>query len=164
MSPLNLTRLTRQLLALSLTLLMVLGLLPNRPTGTALAFMPTNNAAKFVAASPFSSTHQSMVEESFKELAREFFDLNGLKRPMKKAMGQVVDADAAVDALEEFGGTQFNKSASHFDGEAFPESQYRLTLYREVVENLLRSNNPQRARWYLGQALHTLQDFYSHSN
>jgi von Willebrand factor A domain-containing protein 7 len=164
MSSLKLTRLVRQLLAISLVLLVVLGLLPNRPSGTALAFMPTNNAATFVAGSPYSSTHQSMVEESFKELSREFFNISRLKRSMKKAMGQIVDADAEVDALEQFGGTQFNKSASHFDGEAFPESQHRLTLYREVVENLLRDNNPQRARWYLGQALHTLQDFYSHSN
>src|SRR5882724_367947 len=40
----------------------------------------------------------------------------------------------------------------------------RLVDYKQQVIKLINVDDVTHARWYLGQALHTLQDFYSHSN
>jgi subtilisin-like proprotein convertase family protein len=164
MRPLSITPAAGRFVSAALTALLLLGLLPVAPARKAHAFMPSNVGSWGLAASPLSHTHISMTEDVFKELSREFFNLNKLSSSMRKAMGQITDADAEVDKLQQLGGDQFDKSASHFDGEAFPESQNRLMVYSVHVQNLLKNNLPEEARWYLGQALHTLQDFYSHSN
>jgi hypothetical protein len=82
---------------------------------------------------------------------------------MKNALEQIIKGNTGVDSV--FGG-EFVKSASHFDGEDFPKSQKRLIDFKLKVKELMMAQNPnvKDAREYLGKALHTLQDFYSHSN
>lgn len=161
----------RRLISISTVFLLLLCLFPDHFVGTVRAFMPNTWGSWGLAASPNSHTHYSMTQEAIAELSREFFSIGrpgrSVRRTMRRAAQQIADANAEVDALEVMGGTQFNKSASHFDGEAFPESQRRLVNYAEMVVNLLQHGtrtHDEQARWYLGQALHTLQDFYSHSN
>jgi hypothetical protein len=104
-----------------------------------------------------SNTHQSITEASITALDTEFFAVPRQTRTMRQAMGQIVDANVAVDDDQV-------ASALHFDGENFAAGQTRITglLNRTIAD--LKAKNAQAARADLGGALHTIQDFYAHSN
>ena len=56
-------------------------------------------------------------------------------------------------------------AAVHFDGEQFLQGSQRLIrLRQELITLLLKGDKLQHARNLAGNALHTLQDFYSRSN
>ena len=56
-------------------------------------------------------------------------------------------------------------AAAHFSGEQFKEGSKRLLeLKSQIVTSLLKGVKFEYARQVAGQYLHTLQDFYSHSN
>lgn len=58
-----------------------------------------------------------------------------------------------------------NVAAAHFSGEQFTEASKRLLeLKLQIITSLLKSVKFEHARQLSGQYLHTLQDFYSHSN
>lgn len=61
---------------------------------------------------------------------------------------------------------EFGDAVAHCDDETLPECFQRVIDKREKVLNLLKRGTPdgKQARKVLGQALHTIQDFYSHSN
>ena len=137
-------------------LLIILVLLAVQPMPLAHAFVPTNLKA-FLLTSPFDQTHQSITTDAIKEVDNEFFGITNLTKPMKKAIEEIADADAEVDQDQV-------TSAKHFDGESLPEGQARVVALLSEVRTALSSNNASGARSKLGQALHTIQDFYSHSN
>lgn len=117
-----------------------------------LAFPPRDRTTGFVGRS-----HQSITRDAFAALVREFFGGSRPTGPMRRARDRIVDANAAVD------GDQFH-SALHFDGESFPEGQARLLALRGQVVERLAAGDAAGARDALGGALHTLQDYYAHSN
>ena len=53
---------------------------------------------------------------------------------------------------------------AHFDSEQFRDGQDRLVRYRKTVSLEIAKMNYHVARKYTGRMLHTLQDFYSHTN
>lgn len=55
-------------------------------------------------------------------------------------------------------------AANHFDNELFESSSGRLLRLRREAGDAARRNDGSTARKRLGEALHTLQDFYAHSN
>ena len=55
-------------------------------------------------------------------------------------------------------------AAAHFDSEQFEDGQKRLVSLRKLAVESIKTSRYLPARLYLGQLLHTLQDFYSHSN
>lgn len=59
--------------------------------GAAHAFAPTN--LKGLG----SNTHQSITEDAVGSLDEEFFSVSKPTKTMKKAIGQIVDANAAAD-------------------------------------------------------------------
>ncbi|KAA2261578.1 VWA domain-containing protein [Solihabitans fulvus] len=76
---------------------------------------------------------------------------------MTKAMNQIADANAEVDNDQ-------THSALHFDGENFAGGQSRVVgLFANVVADL-KGENAAQARTDFGGALHTIQDFYAHSD
>ncbi|MCC6455575.1 MAG: cadherin-like domain-containing protein [Caldilineaceae bacterium] len=81
------------------------------------------------------------------------------------ATGEVETANRGTDALL-FPGDPFWEPTNHFDNEAFAASSARLVdLKNKIIEDLkLDPPNGAAARQKLGTALHTLQDFYAHSN
>lgn len=119
------------------------------------AFLPTNIRTELT--NIFDETHQSITESAIEVLCLEFFGTPTLTRSMKKAMKQIVEANEKVDKDQK-------TSAKHFDGESFPEGQARLLELLRDIQNALNRDNAEGAREALGQALHTIQDFYSHSN
>lgn len=117
-----------------------------------LAFPPTRKAAGGVGRS-----HQSITGDAFAALAGELFGSARLSRSMRRARDRIAAANAAVDQ------DQFH-SALHFDGESFPEGQARLIALRGQVLVRLAAGDAAAARDALGGALHTVQDYYAHSN
>jgi hypothetical protein len=55
-------------------------------------------------------------------------------------------------------------ASDHFDDERFADGNNRLMRYRSAAIAHLKAGNYIGARKQLGFALHTLQDFYAHSN
>ena len=61
-------------------------------------------------------------------------------------------------------GGELRKAHAHFDSEQFRDGQDRLVRFRKAVSLEVRERNYHTARNYAGRMLHTLQDFYSHTN
>ncbi|GAB1541751.1 hypothetical protein NUACC21_44230 [Scytonema sp. NUACC21] len=78
-----------------------------------------------------------------------------------RAIQQIVDANKDTDQPV----NQFN-TEKHFDGEDFPGGSQRLVNLKERTITKVIGEEPvaSSARKDLGGALHTLQDFYAHSN
>ena len=77
-----------------------------------------------------------------------------------KAIDEVMKANADTDCLSCQGHSEF-----HFDDEDFPGGSQRLINLKNAILQDLSGTTPngKKAREHLGQALHTLQDFYAHS-
>ena len=76
---------------------------------------------------------------------------------------------AAIVAIEKANsevdtGAEETIAAAHFDSEQFQIGQNRLIELRALVRARIVSRDYVRARSETGRLLHTLQDFYSHSN
>ncbi len=80
-----------------------------------------------------------------------------------RAISQIRDATAGVDELFSSRG-EFSVPQAHCDDELLPECTQRLIAIKMTVISLAQARQGQEARAQLGRALHTLQDFYSHSN
>lgn len=130
-------------------------LLVNSLIKPAQAFFPTTLRT---VGGLFGKSHTKITSDAIEDLDLEFFGITDLTKPMKKAIEEISDANAEVD-------DDAPKSAPHhFDGESLPEGQNRLVTLLQSVKTALNNDDVAGARSSLGQALHTLQDFYSHSN
>jgi hypothetical protein len=144
----------RKIVAALATWLLILASVPVHPTGKVQAFFPTN---LHTLGGIEGRSHTSITREAIKDLDAEFFSITKLTKPMKNAMENIADANAEVDKDQ--------KTASkHFDGESFPEGQSRIIDRLDGVISALNNDNAAGARSELGAALHSIQDFYSHSN
>ncbi|KAG8552853.1 hypothetical protein GDO81_003111 [Engystomops pustulosus] len=81
-------------------------------------------------------------------------------RPFRAAMRQIVSANANMDFLN---GTR-NDPIRHFDSERVRQGNSLLLRAREDLLRNVRAKEYEGAREILGQILHSLQDFYSHTN
>jgi hypothetical protein len=105
------------------------------------------------------SIHEEITREAL--AATQPVD-NGQKLQFStRAIQQIVDANKDTDQPV----NQFN-TEKHFDGEDFLGGSKRLIRLKERTITKVTSENPEAssARKDLGGALHTLQDFYAHSN
>jgi hypothetical protein len=98
-----------------------------------------------------------MTKRAMTELGAEFFGTPHQTRAMRTAIEETAQANAQVDEDQTNG-------FKHFDGESFAPGKQRLVTLFDGAVLSLRAGDAQGARRQLGQALHTLQDFYSHSN
>lgn len=151
--------LPRQILAILATWTL---LIPMLPMPAAMAFLKNNDDANSFSAGG-SASHETITFETIEEYDKKLFALGNkpLTDNMKKALEEIINANIDVDS-----GSSVFKSASHFDGDNFEGAQKRLTDLKLKIKDLMLQKRPniKDAREYLGQALHTLQDFYSHSN
>ena len=81
----------------------------------------------------------------------------------KDAVKEIEHANAEVDKNEP------EKTAAHFDAEQFREGSLRLISLKKQIISLIKQGDDSevhytKARKEAGRLLHTLQDFYSHSN
>ncbi|CDG82999.1 VCBS domain-containing protein [Janthinobacterium agaricidamnosum] len=125
-----------------------------------LAFCPKNGLLCFVTAkSSGSLTHEDITQRAISELDKSYFSVPKLTNSMQKALDEIIEANAEVDQDQV-------SSAKHFDGENGAGAQLRLKTLKQNVLDALNASpiNTGGARQNLGGALHTIQDFYSHSN
>lgn len=80
------------------------------------------------------------------------------RKPMTAAITEIQNGNAAVDVIEKHDDT------AHFDGEIFFAGQLRIRRAVRRMRKRLRQDNIAEARKELGKCLHSIQDFYSHSN
>lgn len=92
--------------------------------------------------------------------AKDIIDTISPKIKFINAMNEIESANVEMDSFP------LNTTAAiHFDGEQFLQGFQRLIrLRQELITLLLRGDKLQHARNLAGNALHTLQRFYSRSN
>jgi len=121
---------------------------------SAQAFCPTNGFKCSLGA--VGVTHEDMTKQAVRELDAEFFGSTRQTRSMKQASEEIARANAEVDEDQVNG-------FKHFDGESFAAGKERLIALTGTLKHQLAAGDGQGARRSLGQALHSIQDFYSHS-
>jgi von Willebrand factor A domain-containing protein 7 len=132
------------------------------------AFSPTKGyplAARLLypaAVQPFISSalsHEDITIDSIVGeggIANELFSVNTASKSMIDAAKQIATANALTDKNQ--------SSYLHFDAENFTGGLDHLKLMASFIVESLAFDDPELPRLFLGRALHTLQDFYSHSN
>lgn len=75
-----------------------------------------------------------------------------------RAIDDIQGANARTDISES------DKLEAHFDSEYIPQGQNRLLELKRIIESHIGAGLFEEARRETGRALHSLQDFYSHSN
>ena len=83
----------------------------------------------------------------------------GITKNFQDAIETMQDANANVDL-----GAEGKLAEAHFDGETFQAGQNRIVEKRQIITSHILRENFAVARRETGGMLHTLQDFYSHSN
>ena len=81
-----------------------------------------------------------------------------IKETFEQAINDIGDANAEVD------GSEAGLASAHFNAEQFQKGQNRLVDLRRTVVDGICEERYEDARSETGRMLHTLQDFYSHSN
>lgn len=105
--------------------------------------------------------HRGITNEALGSIS---VDLADTKRGFSpKALDEIQSSIAGVD-LPIWG--EFSDAVAHCDDETLPACFQRVVDKKKQVLDLLKGARPdgKQARRILGQALHTVQDFYSHSN
>ncbi|WP_442497312.1 dockerin type I domain-containing protein [Methylobacter sp. sgz302048] len=105
-------------------------------------------------------SHKQMTRDALDVFYAEYgygADATPLTKTMNYAREQIADANASVD------NNYPSTSARHCDAENLQAcSDLIKDLYQETVDSL-KNEDADSARKTLGEAFHTLQDFYSHS-
>ncbi len=91
--------------------------------------------------------HQNITYEALKDLIKN-----------KRRMAYLESVNRKTDSIE------FYVSEAHFDNELFEKSSKRLIQFKEDAIDAYIEKRQTDGDELLGRALHTLQDFYSHSN
>ena len=107
-----------------------------------------------------SFLHGILSSDNMPEALQQTIDNISPQIKLLNALNEIQSANVEVDSFP------LNSSAAaHFDGEQFKQGTKRLVrLRQELLTSLLQGDKLQHARNLAGSALHTLQDFYSHSN
>ncbi|CAF0955800.1 unnamed protein product [Adineta steineri] len=107
---------------------------------------------------------QHTIDDCYKLAHPEYSDaqVTLYTGPMKFVLDLVMTHNALVD----FDPKTKKLSSAHCDSEAFPNCSRRIIQLKKTVVDDVRNNKTDltNAHTSLGQLLHTLQDFYSHSN
>ncbi len=128
------------------------------------------SAAVFTASAftPFEPGHPAITRDALTVVTR---DVDGQTlRFSARAIDQIIASNKDTDC----GGSVAclckscqKDSSRHFDNEQFTDSTSRLIGFQEAIISDIRDPFTSRganARRTLGEALHTIQDFYAHSN
>ncbi len=109
--------------------------------------------------------HVGIVREALARISVPSSDGISTFRFSERAILQVRDATAGVDEIVSERG-ELTTPTAHCDDELLPECTQRIIDIKNAVIDLLKASPPDggEARRQIGRALHTLQDFFSHSN
>lgn len=127
----------------------------------ALATVPQAGAFKPTA----EFGHVGIVRDALRRISVASSDGLSTYRFSERAILEVRDATAGVDEIVSSRG-ELSVPTAHCDDELLPECTQRIIDIKNAVIGHLRASPPDggEARRQVGRALHTLQDFFSHSN
>ena len=100
-----------------------------------------------------SLTTENLIKAYFGDSSDDLAD------KFKGAIDEINEANEGVD----LGDLQKN-AAAHFDSERIQEGKNRVVMHKKRAIIAIMEEDYELARMEIGQMLHTLQDFYSHSN
>ena len=100
-----------------------------------------------------SPSEKDIVTAYYGEMQR------GATRNFVNVIEAIQEANSDVDL-----GPERRLAEAHFDGETFQAGHNRLSQLRQMITSQILVENFAVARRETGRLLHTLQDFYSHSN
>ncbi|MEY4513892.1 MAG: hypothetical protein RLZZ450_6014, partial [Pseudomonadota bacterium] len=126
------------------------------PSLVAVAFAPKEWHEVFGL---IGKSHERQTADAVREVVQQLYKSPTVGRTTERAVKEIADGNADIDL-----GQHKDHGAYHFDGESFDPAQATIKTAVENVVYGLKNNRVDAARWQLGGALHTLQDFYSHSN
>ncbi|XP_051939213.1 von Willebrand factor A domain-containing protein 7 [Hippocampus zosterae] len=153
-----------------------------------LALILSGPTAAFVPIGGGVSTHVSITGtallQKVTETCRAVAEAAGHEfKPTGSSPGELVQACLGPTATGEVSGVKFysalqeiytqnglvdrnfaNSAPHHFNSEAFLEGRSLITKGMASIKANIRTENFKAARETMGRVLHTLQDFYSHSN
>ncbi|XP_071352336.1 von Willebrand factor A domain-containing protein 7 [Trachinotus anak] len=136
-----------------------------------MGFLP-NFWSRVLTLSWDSHTHQYMTEQAILNVTLETLkntkkhqgnqaeEQTRLGRGFWRAVGGVVNSNAAMDFLS----STRSDPVYHFDSERVDSAMVMLQQFWAQILLSVQAKEYQSARHSLGQLLHSLQDFYSHSN
>lgn len=107
--------------------------------------------------------HEAMTADAVKNIYAPWFGI-----PKEKATGSMLSAleemKTGTKVVDEHGDKEAEAPECHCDDENLQQCNQRLIDIRKEIPSLLQLGSVGQARNKLGRALHTLQDFYSHTN
>ncbi|XVJ70989.1 MAG: VWA domain-containing protein [Rhizobacter sp.] len=125
----------------------------------AMAFKPTQEFG-----------HVGIVRDALTRISVPSTDGTRVFKFSERAIVEIRDAAAGVDEPSLYGvyspRGEFSTADAHCDDELLPGCTQRIINLKNEVIDLLKASPPngEKARAQIGKAMHTLQDFFSHSN
>ena len=123
-------------------------------------------AADLLKDNPFNDNSRQKIDalaDGFdeKDLIRAYHGekKSDVTRMFRKAIDEIGDANAGVDH-----GREGKLAPAHFDSERLQKGQNRIYAFRQRIITSVKDEKYTVARTATGRMLHTLQDFYSHTN
>ena len=101
---------------------------------------------------------------SAKSLLKAYYGTFFSPREAVLRFGEAIDEITDSNKDTDTNGATKSRAAMHFDAEAFASGQDQLIRNRKLAEKAILDGDYAMARGFVGKLLHTLQDFYSHSN
>ncbi|CAF3622581.1 unnamed protein product [Rotaria sp. Silwood1] len=124
---------------------------------------PNNNNKSFINEEEYLTTDHT-IDNLYKLAYPEYNELQVAFNSLPFKF--IVDFIITQNVLTDFDNKTKKLSEAHFDNELFINASKRILQFRQIIINntLDDSEDLTNVRQLLGQSLHTLQDFYSHSN
>lgn len=121
----------------------------------------------FLAFNPHQKGHSGITREALESIAKE---ITGEPEPLqfsRQAIYEIVKGNKEMDVeYDVYPSPGFYVPCIHFDNEQFHDASTRLIDLKTRIISLLTTypRDGKEARYFLGAALHTIQDFYAHTN
>ena len=106
------------------------------------------------------------VDKDYLELKHIYYDHYGISvcdLGLFSAREAIEELQINVEVVD-FDESTKDMPYAHFDAETFAESNQRVIEFQQQIYKFLEDKDYETARVLSGQILHTIQDFYSHSN
>jgi len=111
--------------------------------------------------SQWGRPHEAMTKRGVSIFYQPWFGRLRATSSMDKARREIIKGTILVD---KHGDSEAELAEAHCDDEKLRECHDRLKNAKSDIKNMLEAGDVTNARIKLGRMLHTVQDFYAHSN
>ena len=113
-----------------------------------------------------SSPPPESSSQSVQALISSYYVFDSILRQIVLSweLNSIIEYINRYNAKVDYKSGEVTVAGAHFDSEQFESGQKRLRCFRKAISEEILKGNYDIARKYTGRMLHTLQDFYSHTN